>query len=312
MSALVTDANVTPASLLPDMDKATGATGLDRIGQRYTPAITRLAAQAADPFAQLLAECGLEDCAIAPGPCDFTSFAAWKESECDDLVLLRYHAEPVLEEVIAVLPAQFLRRLIDIHFGGTGENAKKGGDFSPAEKLYLGRFTDKLAAALTTLFCDMGVARVTPHAMATQVSCCDFLKAHDLVCAQKNSVTFGGGNDTAITLLYPLSSLKSVPALGDADAMASVKGGDPEWRDSLKQTVMQVQLPMRTIFARPEISFDRLMRLKTGDVIPVFMPGQIPVSVAGRLFAHGTVGESNNRIAIKIEQIEQCVPGKTS
>jgi len=312
MSALVSDRDVTPASLLPGTDKASAVTGLDRIGQRYMPAITQLASQAADPFAALLAQCGLEDCTITPDQCDFTSFAAWQEGAGDDLVLLRFHAEPVLEEIVAAVPAQLLRQMIDIHFGGTGENAGPNGDFSPAEKRYVSRFSDRLAIMLTALFTPMGVEAITSFAVATHTAGSGSLKAHDLVCAQKSCVTIAGSNDAAITLLYPLASLKSVPALANADAVAASESSDPEWRDSLKQTLMEVHLPMRTIFARPEISFDRLMRLKSGDVIPVFMPSQIPVSVAGRLFAHGTVGASNNRIAIKIEQIEQSELWRTS
>ena len=57
--------------------------------------------------------------------------------------------------------------------------------------------------------------------------------------------------------------------------------------------------------ASEELPLGRLLNLKAGDVIPICLPSHIPVTVAGRLFAQGTVGEANGRAAICIEKIEQ-------
>ena len=47
------------------------------------------------------------------------------------------------------------------------------------------------------------------------------------------------------------------------------------------------------------------LTLQPGDIIPVCLPNLVPVTVAGRVFARGSVGESNGRTAIKIERIEE-------
>ena len=70
------------------------------------------------------------------------------------------------------------------------------------------------------------------------------------------------------------------------------------------QSVSQVCLPVRSILARPELPLSRIMTLQPGDVIPLTMPRNVPLTVAGRLFAHGTIGESNGRAAIRIESIQ--------
>ena len=44
--------------------------------------------------------------------------------------------------------------------------------------------------------------------------------------------------------------------------------------------------------------------LAPGDFIPVCLPTRVPVTVAGRLLAHGTIGEANGRAAIKIDKLE--------
>ena len=80
---------------------------------------------------------------------------------------------------------------------------------------------------------------------------------------------------------------------------------DPVWRGKLSDAVMHVQFPVRSIFARPELSAAKLVTLQAGDIIPVCLPSHLPVTVAGRLFAHGTVGEAGGRAAIRIKNIAQ-------
>ena len=97
--------------------------------------------------------------------------------------------------------------------------------------------------------------------------------------------------------LRPIEALRSLPESETAPATDAV------WRDRLEQAVMQVRLPIRSVFARPELSLDKLLALKPGDIIPILMPRHVPVSISDRLFAHGSVGESNGRTAIKIESL---------
>ena len=89
-------------------------------------------------------------------------------------------------------------------------------------------------------------------------------------------------------------------------------GQDPQGPvefDALIDAVMQVHLPVRSIFARPQVPLAKLLSLRAGDVIPVCLPDFLPVTVAGRQFAHGTVGEAGGRAAIKINSIESLQKG---
>ena len=53
------------------------------------------------------------------------------------------------------------------------------------------------------------------------------------------------------------------------------------------------------------ISLVKLLSLEVGDIIPITMPRQVPVTVAGRKFALGSIGEANGNAAIMIDQIEK-------
>jgi flagellar motor switch protein FliM len=49
----------------------------------------------------------------------------------------------------------------------------------------------------------------------------------------------------------------------------------------------------------------KLLGLEVGDIIPLTIPRNVPITVAGRNFATGSIGEANGNAAIMIEAIEK-------
>lgn len=306
MSALVKDAEVTDVSLVPEKNAQQGAPGLGRVTQRYASGLSAVATSSILPFSEKLSEMGLPLHGVSAGnDLDTKAFEGWCEEQQDNIVLFHYRAAPMGDGIVLALPALIINRLVDIHFGGNGESDKQSTDFSPAEQIFLGRFAKQFASALDAGWAQVLSTTFELSGIATSVKKCRFLKPHELVTVQPYQVNLGENEEAEIKIIYPFSGLKAVPALADFDGMSGDQATDPAWQAKVKDAIMQMHMPLRTIFARPEISLRQLMQLKTGDVIPVFMPNHIPVSVSGRLFAHGTVGESSNRIAIKIEEIEK-------
>ena len=68
--------------------------------------------------------------------------------------------------------------------------------------------------------------------------------------------------------------------------------------------VGEVRIQARTVLARPELPLSELMQLQPGDVIPVSLPKSVPLIVAGRRVALGSVGEKDGKAALKIEKME--------
>jgi flagellar motor switch protein FliM len=110
----------------------------------------------------------------------------------------------------------------------------------------------------------------------------------------------------AAEIVYPFAALRGVAGL-HGTVEAADDAPDPAWRMRLSDAVMQSRLPVRTVIARPTLPLSRLMSLAPGDFIPVTLPARVPLTVAGRLLAHGTIGEANGRAAIMIDKIESGV-----
>ena len=100
-------------------------------------------------------------------------------------------------------------------------------------------------------------------------------------------------------------AIAAAPAAAAIDPAPVTPAIDPAWTATLNSALKTVRLPVRSVLARPEISLVKLLSLEVGDIIPLTIPRNVPVTVAGRSFASGGIGESNGNAAIMIERIEE-------
>nr|WP_246156569.1 FliM/FliN family flagellar motor C-terminal domain-containing protein [Sphingorhabdus profundilacus] len=68
---------------------------------------------------------------------------------------------------------------------------------------------------------------------------------------------------------------------------------------------MRVKFPTRIVLTHCNVSFQKMLTLAPGDILPLLLPAQIPMIVSGRVFARGSLGEANGRAALMIEKIEK-------
>ena len=107
-------------------------------------------------------------------------------------------------------------------------------------------------------------------------------------------------------LRYDLLSIDTGAVIDRQRLEADMPGAaTPEWAGALNKALRDVRLPVRSVLARPEISLVKLLALEVGDIIPLGMPRHVPVTVAGRSFALGSIGEANGNAAIMIDHIEK-------
>jgi flagellar motor switch protein FliM len=283
-----------PASLLRERDEAPGFPGLDRIGERLARGLR-----------DVIAAAGGKDARITRNASTLTSFGAWRAEQAGFGALCRYQLAPIKGDMLMAIPPALIVQLVDLFYGGTGELSFARAEFTAAESRYVTRFAEQCRPLLTAAWADVATINPVLLGMETDITNSKLGKDVDLVLIQPFVVKIGSGDPLTLTCVYPVAALRPIAALSDTPPSENAVPADPIWRDRLSDAVLEVRLPMRSIFARPELPLGQLLSLKAGDVIPVCLPNHIPITVAGRLFAQGTVGESSGRAAIKIEKIEQ-------
>ena len=286
---------VAPASLIRTTEAVSTFPGLDRIGDRLAKGL----ASAIQGLASSVE--------VTRGAVDVVRHGDWQAGFDLPVATIRYRLGAANGWALLVVGKQLVSRLVDCFYGGAG--ASMAGDaFTPAEERFLARLARTLQPALGAAWadhvgdptldrCELGLPAAAGAAAVAEIAVQPFALA-------------GAATGTAtVHVAYPLAMLRVMPSLAAPADTGDPPAASPVWRRRLSDAVMQARLPVRTIFAQPEIPLADLLRLQRGDIIPVCLPARLPVTVAGRLFARASLGESNGRASVRIETIEQKGPG---
>lgn len=283
-----------PASLVRQREDAPAFPGLKPVGDRLARGLRAT-----------LQDFGAPNVRVSLATTVPQSFSAWRNDQEDFGALCRFYLRPIKGTMLMSVPPSLIIRLVDLFYGGTGEIATDRGEFTAAEARFLARFGEQCLSLLASAWADVVTISPVLAGVETDIKASRLGKESDLVAVQTFSVSLETGPPMQMNCLYPVAALRPIEALGDTPQTEATAAIDPVWRQKLTEAVFEARLPVRSIFARPELPVARLLTLQPGDIIPVSLPNHIPVTVAGRLFARGTVGESSGRAAIMIEKIEQ-------
>ena len=231
-------------------------------------------------------------------------FSAWHTEQPIGGLYCRFNLHPIKGHMALVFPPQLVAGMVDIFYGGDGKSSCAIGDITQSERLIIARFARAFSPLLGTSWA--GYVEISPQFVGEDTDFANIgLRVDDVVVVQPFAVHDACGVTHEVSCLYPAEALRPITALTQSSSVATNALVDPVWSAKLQIAAMQIRLPMRSIFARPELPVSRLLALKPGDFIPVSLPKYLPITVAGRLFAHGSVGEAGGRTAIKIERIEE-------
>jgi flagellar motor switch protein FliM len=283
-----------PISLVRAADPAVGFPGLNVIGDRLVRGIRTE-----------VEGLGLANCKVVAAPVTLTSFADWRELQPKAAGLVRLSLAPLKGAALALLPLPLITCLVDGFYGGTGERGSDRQHFSGAETRFLARFADALSAVFKASWTDVQQVSGAILSVVTDWPDLSFVQDKDMVAVQTLNIAGSSLDACSIVIAYPVASLRAAKALLAAPGADANLAVDTAWADRMADAVLEARVPIRTIFARTELSLMRLLSLEPGDLIPICLPTRVPITVSGRLFAEATVGESNGRASIRIEKIEQ-------
>jgi flagellar motor switch protein FliM len=232
------------------------------------------------------------------------TFGEWKAGLPPYVAVARFRDRTIRGGLLVSVPPRFMAALVDLFYGGDGAVDPSAAALGAASRRLFERFAAGAAEALSVGWAD--VQPLAPVLVAASFAAEDVTlgKLGDLVAVQGFEFEDPVAGNGIVEIVYPLTTLRGIAALsGHAEAVAEVV--DPLWKSRLSDAVMQARLPVRTVVARPTLALARLLSLAPGDVIPVTLPARVPLTVAGRLLAHGTIGEANGRAAIMIDKLEE-------
>jgi flagellar motor switch protein FliM len=267
------------------------------------PALEGVANQFARSLRDLIRALGAPAIQIERSGAEQVSFAEWSAAAAP-AIFWRYHAPPLKGPVVLAGSRSLLLQLVDIFYGGRGQLAAEREELTDAEDRFAARLGRDIGMQLAAAW--RGKLAIEPEldCVTADPAKLAAVRADDELFVQRFTLRGAPFEGRTIMCAYPVAALRGI-AGDELLPEAQGNGADPVWAGALDRALRDVRMPVRSVLARPEISLVKLLALEVGDIIPLNMPRHVPVTVAGRSFALGSIGEANGNAAIMIEHIEK-------
>ena len=267
--------------------------GLDRLGER----LARRLRDVFEPFARVKPKVEAEAALTS-------RFETWRDALPEFTSLSLYRLRPMKGGMLIAIAPEYVARLVDTFYGGTGgQAAARKREFTPAEERLLGRLTDAVTAAVVEVWSEIVTLEPTLASRETNSGYASLVRGDEAVVVQRFSISGGGPGATSIDLVFPLIAMRAYEAQLAAKIHAEAGPVDGEFRYRMAKALENVSFPVRSVVARPTLSVSELLSLKPGDVIPITLSPRVPLIVGNRRLAEGTIGEQEGRAAFQIETI---------
>jgi flagellar motor switch protein FliM len=205
-------------------------------------------------------------------------------------------------EIVVHVPGQLISQILDLQYGGSGDVPPRNS-FSTSEMRLVARLSGHLLPFINRAM--LGILAEPAKAMPVQTDlpAFDLPQYRDSIVLAKIAIEPAGLKSTTISCFVGYAQAKKM-ALRFADANPTQLPAEPEWQTKMQNAALRVTLPARAILTQADFPVSRLLSLRAGDILPVLLPTDVPLTVGGRQFARGSIGESNGRAALKIENME--------
>ena len=229
-------------------------------------------------------------------------YSEWSASQPAFSLLLPFELGKDVGEVVAVIPGQLISQILDLQYGGSGDVPARNS-FSTSETRLIARLGAHLLPPVSRAMQSIVAESVKALPIVTDMQSFDLPQYRDSIVLVKISLDRGALGPATIHCFIGYALAKKM-ALRFADANPTVLPAEPEWQAKMQAATLRMALPARAVLTHADVPVSRLLSLSVGDILPVMLPTDVPLLVAGRRFARGTIGEANGRAALKIENME--------
>ena len=229
-------------------------------------------------------------------------YSEWYPSQPAFSLLMPFALGKDAGELVVVVPGQFISQILDLQYGGLGKVPERQG-FSASEMRLAMRLNAHLLSYVNHALLGAIPEAVNAQPVQTDLQAFNLPQCHDNIILAKIDVECSALGSNAIHAFIGYAQAKKI-AMRFADVNPNGRPADREWKDKMRNAALRVPLPARAILTQADVPVSRLLSLRPGDILPVMLPADVPLLVAGRRFARGTIGEANGRTALKIENME--------
>lgn len=233
---------------------------------------------------------------------DSLVFTDWHAAQETDSVYLQFQFGVSATPIWVRVSRLFLTACVDCFFGGNFDgDSCATGHLTRSERNMIDRLAKAIGDGLSDAWSVVQEIKINFAGFVHDKDDFELELDDPHVLLGSARVALSGHAIEAMDLIQPIDGLVSIEPQLHRPLSRETGAIDPSWQKSLKESMDQVYMPVRSVLARPTMELSQLSSLAVGDILPVSPTDNVPLIIGDRVFAHGCIGEQNGGVAFQIK-----------
>jgi flagellar motor switch protein FliM len=129
-----------------------------------------------------------------------------------------------------------------------------------------------------------------------------FVDGSELVIICSFLIQLPNAEAVNLEVVYPLQTLKPIASQLRSRVQSDSGDDDVTWREKMERAILNIPLNITALLGEPVMSMGQLIRLKTGDVVPIQINEGIEVRVEDNPIFLAEIGEVSGQVAVSLSR----------
>lgn len=215
-----------------------------------------------------------------------------------------YRINPLNGISLFTLDSKLIFTAVDIYFGGTGLLPFKieGREYTPVEMSMIRSILDISTENMRKAWAPVMDVEIEYMHSEMNPKFAGIVDATDMIVVSPINVRFEGV-EGRVDIVMPYAMLEPVRDKLE-EGMQNLQGeSDNRWSKTLREESKNIEVTITAALAEVAMDMNDILKMETGDIIPIEMPKSVTLRAEGIALARGKVGISNDKKSIKIEEV---------
>ena len=239
---------------------------------------------------------------ISPFPPEVKTFDEYCESIDGFMNLNISRIEELRGPMLMALRPKFISTLTASYYGGSIiQLDQKRNEFTSTEERVIEIIHRGLSNSLADAWSDLMPITFAQPSREVNPQFASFVDGSELVIICSFLIQLPNAEAVNLEVVYPLQTLKPI-ASQLRSRVQSDSGDDVTWREKMERAILNIPLNITALLGEPVMSMGQLIRLKTGDVVPIQINEGIEVRVEDNPIFLAEIGEVSGQVAVSLSR----------
>ena len=237
---------------------------------------------------------------ISPFPPEVKTFDEYCEGIENFMNLNISRMEELRGPMLLTLGPKFISTLTASFYGGSiYQPDQKRTEFTSTEERVIELVYEGLSKCLSAAWTDLMPVALTYQGREVNPQFASFVDGGELVIICAFLIQLPNGESVNMDVVYPLQTLKPI-ASQLRSRMQSDTSDDVSWRERMEHAILNIPLNVTALLGEPVMSMGQLIRLQSGDVVPIQVNEGIELRVENNPIFLADIGEVSGQAAISL------------